>query len=101
MLIVSKNLEIVKNSDFVNGELPINIKILADTEFTQKSKMIIDMIGVYSPNLNNNSCYCFFYDELNDNFNPIFEILKINGYELNQVSEDDLNNLLNDLGILQ
>ena len=102
MLIISKDLQIVNN---INTELPsnipTNIKIIADTEFTQKSKMIVDVVGLYS-NLNNEYCYCFFYEELKESFNPIFEILKINGYELNLVSESDLtDSLLNDLGLLQ
>ena len=100
MIIISKNLDIIENPIIKKSELPTEIKILADTEFTQKNKMIVDMIGLYSPTLNNDYCYCFFNNELTENFNPILDILKINGYSIELADNDLLAELINEIGIL-
>lgn len=100
MLIVSKDLKIIQANIINTLELPKDIKIIGDCEFTQKDKMIVDVIGLYSPSLNKNYCYCFFRDDLSKDFNPILDIFKVNGYNIELADNDLLAELINEIGIL-
>jgi len=102
MLIVSKNLEISHQLeiDFENN-LPENVTIIADTEFTQKSKMTVDIIGLNS-SLNSELTFTYFYEDLTEDFNPVTKIFEAYGYSIKSISEDELvEGLANDLGLLQ
>ena len=44
MIIVDKNLEVVDNYNLKLTSIPNKIKIIVDTEFTQKSSMKVDRL---------------------------------------------------------
>ena len=101
MIIVDKNLEVVDNYNLKLASIPNKIKIILDTEFTQKSSMKVDIVGFYSPQISN-YCYCYFSDDLNDDFNPIIEIIKLSGFDINIISLENLQEgLLNEIGLLE
>lgn len=101
MIIVNKNLEIVNNYNFKLTSIPNKLKIIVDTEFTQKLSMKVDIIGFYSPDISD-YCYCYFSDDLNDDFNPIIELIKLSGFDINIISLENLQEgLLNDIGLLE
>lgn len=99
MIIISKDLKKVENQ-INNKNLPDYIKLISDTEYTQKDKMSVDIVGLYSPSLNKDNCYCFFKNDLSDDFNPILEIFKINGYKIELADENLLSELVNEVGFL-
>ncbi len=70
-----------------------------DTEFTQKHKMIVDCIGIYSPQLMNDRAIVWLYEELDNDFHPIINFFNVIG--LNTSSPDYLESLLDELGELQ
>ena len=99
MLIVSKDLKVVENTKS-KTILPSEIKIISDTEFTQSDKMIVDIVGLYSPDLDFNHCYCYFKDDLSNDFNPILEILKVSGFDVKIADNELISELANDIAIL-
>jgi len=67
------------------------LTLIPDTEFTQKSKMIVDGIGIYSPQLAKNTGFVWLYDELTPDFHPIINTLDIVGIKSNvPIYLDDL-----------
>lgn len=85
------------NIDYLLG-LP-KLTIIPDTEYTQKLRMIVDGIGLYSPQLAKNLGFIWSYEELTPNFHPIINILDIVG--IKSSSPDYLDNLLIELGELE
>ena len=75
------------------------LTLMPDTEFTQKLKMIVDGIGIYSPQLAKNIGFVWLYDELTPNFHPIINTLDIVG--IKSSVPDYLDDLLVDLGELE
>ncbi|PJE39032.1 MAG: hypothetical protein CUR32_13390 [Flavobacterium sp.] len=75
------------------------ITLIPDTEFTQKLKMVVDGIGIYSPQLAKNTGFVWLYDELTPNFHPIINTLDIVGIKSN--TPNYLDDLLVDLGELE
>ncbi|WP_332984708.1 hypothetical protein [Microcoleus sp. A003_D6] len=75
------------------------LTIIPDTEFTQKSKMIVDGIGLYCPQLAENKGFVWLYDELTPDFHPIIDTLDIVGIKSNV--PDYLDDLLLQLGDLE
>lgn len=95
-----------KNINLIAPEIDIEyllslpkLTLIPDTEFTQKHKMIVDCVGIYSPQLMNDRAIVWLYDELDDNFHPIINFLNTVG--LNTSSPDYLESLLDELGELQ
>jgi len=75
------------------------LTLIPDTEFTQKLKMVVDGIGIYSPQLAKNTGFVWLYDELTPNFHPIINTLDIVG--IKSSVPDYLDDLLIDLGELE
>ncbi|HZH38498.1 MAG TPA: hypothetical protein VEX17_00345, partial [Bacillales bacterium] len=75
------------------------LTIIPDTEFTQKFKMIVDGIGLYSPQLAKNIGFIWLYDELTPNFHPIINTLDIVGIKCS--IPNYLDDLLIELGELE
>ena len=75
------------------------LTLIPDTEFTQKSKMIVDGIGIYAPQLAENLGFVWLYDELTPDFHPIINTLDIVG--IKSSIPNYLDDLLVDLGELE
>ena len=75
------------------------LTLIPDTEFTQKSKMIVDGIGIYAPQLAENIGFVWLYNELTPDFHPIINTLDIVGIKSSM--PDYLDDLLIDLGELE
>jgi hypothetical protein len=95
---INTNLIVPKiDIDYILG-LP-KLTIIPDTEFTQKFKMIVDGIGLYSPQLAKNIGFVWLYDELTPNFHPIINTLDIVGIKAS--IPNYLDDLLVELGELE
>ncbi|MEG4307108.1 hypothetical protein QUB16_31050 [Microcoleus sp. D3_18a_C4] len=95
-----------KNSNLIAPKIDIEyllalpkLTLIPDTEFTQKSKMIVDGIGIYAPQLAENLGFVWLYDELNADFHPIINTLDVVG--IKSSIPDYLDDLLVDLGELE
>ena len=55
------------------------LTLIPDTEYSQKSKMTVDGIGIYTPQLSKGLGFVWLYDELTPNFHPIINTLDIVG----------------------
>ena len=83
--------------DYILG-LP-KITIINDTEYTQKLRMIVDGIGLYSPQLAKGLGFVWLYNELTPNFHPIINTLDIVG--IKSSVPNYLEELLEELGELE
>jgi hypothetical protein len=83
--------------DYILG-LP-KITFIPDTEYTQKLRMIVDGIGIYSPQLAKGFGFVWLYDELTPDFHPIINTLDIVGIKSSIPSNFD--EMLIDLGELE
>ena len=95
-----------KNKNLIAPKLDIDyilglpkITFIPDTEYTQKLRMIIDGIGIYSPQLAKGLGFVWLYDELTPNFHPIINTLDIVGIKSSIPSNFD--EMLIDLGELE
>lgn len=70
-----------------------SFKILFDTEFTLKQKMIVDSVQLYLPDVDKDGCLIFDYDSLDENFNPITTPLHWYGHDIEMIGEDDFDSL--------
>ncbi|MBD2485871.1 hypothetical protein [Planktothrix sp. FACHB-1365] len=55
------------------------LTLIPDTEYTQKHSMIVDGVGIYSPQLAKDKGFVWLYDELTPDFHPIINTLEVVG----------------------
>lgn len=94
---VSKDLKTVEKAYPLKGIELKNFRCIPDTEFTQKTLMKVDCIGLYAPELIEDRALLFTREELTEEFNPIEEILYYAGLESKSLSEEEQELLLSDL----
>lgn len=96
---VSKDLKIINSPEIINSQISNYIKIVPDTEFTQKNKMVVDIIGVYVPNISS-SALVYATNDLNKDFHPIIKPLKDLGINISLVEKDTLIEKIEELALL-
>jgi hypothetical protein len=95
-----KNTNLISPKFDVNSLLALSkLTLIPDTEFTQKLKMVVDGIGIYSPQLAKNTGFVWLYDELTPDFHPIINTLDVVG--IKSSIPDYLDDLLVELGELE
>jgi hypothetical protein len=72
-------------------------KIVYDSEFTVKVKLLVDSIQLYIPIISKDYCIVYEYSELTNDFNPWFQPLIDLGYSLKPLGDEELNQLLNEV----
>ena len=95
-----------QNSNLIAPQIDIDyvlslpkLTLIHDTEYTQKSKMIVDGVGIHSPQLAKGLGFIWLYDELTPNFHPVINTLDVVG--IKSSIPDYLDNLLIELGELE
>lgn len=91
--------KLIKPYDFAASEE--TIQLIVDTEYTSKQSMIVDCIGIHSPQLLKNYCVVYNYEELNNDFNPITTFINSIGNNAQIVDDEILSDMLTDLGYLE
>ena len=71
--------------------------LVSDTEFTKKSKLSVDCIGIYLPDLISDYAVVFTYDELTTNFHPLLSALKVFGYDIESANQDELGEIIDSM----
>lgn len=88
-IFLNHNLEVVEVSSIAYAKVLSNsFKVLADTEFTQKTLMLVDCIGLYLPGLINSGLIIYEYEELTVDFHPIITPLRTLGHEIENVDDE-------------
>lgn len=88
---INKNLEIYDKNPIVSLPIFQPTYLVSDSEFTKiTSKLIVDCIGIYLPNLIPDWVVIFTYDELTVDFHPVENALKAFGYNIEPANEDGL-----------
>jgi hypothetical protein len=84
------------SSDYIKN--PIldwsKFKIVYDTEYTIKLKLLVDSIQLYIPQICKEYCLVYDYSELTNDFNPWFQPLSDLGYSVKPLEDEQLNQLL-------
>ncbi len=84
------------SSDYIKN--PIldwsKFKIVYDTEYTIKIKLLVDSIQLYIPQICKDYCLVYDYSELTNDFNPWFQPLIDLGYSVKPLEHEQLNELL-------
>ena len=68
--------------------------IVSDTEFTKLSKLLVDCIGIYLPDLIHDYLVVFTYEELTPNFHPLKTVLQTFGYNIESANEESLMSVI-------
>ncbi|HLL44966.1 MAG TPA: hypothetical protein VK369_17570, partial [Segetibacter sp.] len=94
---VTRELEIKSLNSIAYAKVLGDFKLIADTEFTQKDKMIVDGIGIYLPGLIDSGLLVFEYDELTPEFHPVKSCLEALGHSVQLADDESLGELLTNL----
>lgn len=87
---IDKNLNVCKQNPIVDLPDFQPTYLVSDTEFTKKSKLLVDCVGIYLPNIIPDYEVVFTYDELTIDFHPVRNALKAFGYNIELANEDAL-----------
>lgn len=93
---VTKELKIIDTPNIIINTIPEKLKIIPDTEFTQKNKMIVDIIGIYIPQLSD-TALIYKKEDLDTTFHPVLTPLKDLGYQIELLEENNLQDKLAEL----
>lgn len=96
---VTKSLEIVNTPKLITDKLPNEIKFVFDSEFTQKDKMVVNIIAAYIPLLAETGL-AYTSDRFDSSFHPILTPLNDLGFNVKEVPVEILENVTTELSEL-
>lgn len=97
MKFIDRNLNIYSKNPIKNPPDLKGSSIISDTEFTKYIKLIVDIIGVYLPELIPEYLVSFDYSDLNENFHPLVSTLKAFDYKVDIADEEYLISVIENI----